>query len=260
MSHFPSPPIFRRAIVRRPGPLCGRGLTSSGLGPPDPALLLRQHEAYVAALRRLGLEIIELPSEPGYPDGYFVEDTAVVTPRVAVVTRPGAASRRGEEETIAPVLARYRPVVRIESPGTVEGGDVLEAAGRFFIGVSERTNEHGARQLGRHLEACGHPWTLLPVAAGLHLKSSVNDLGHGTIILTAGLSPLEAFRSFRRIILEPQEEYAANVLRINGHLLMPFGFPAVRRKLEALGLPLLELEVGEIRKMDGGLTCLSLRF
>ncbi len=251
---------LRTAILRTPGPNCGDGLTSAGLGAPDYPLLLRQHQAYARLLAAAGLEIVSLPPASAYPDAYFVEDPAVVTPEVAVMTRPGALSRRGEEESLAPVLARFKPLARIEAPGTLEGGDVLEAGGRWFIGVSERTSEDGARQLGRILESNGHPWTLVPVAAGLHLKSSVNDLGDGWLIMTPTLETDATFRDFRHIVLEEEESYAANVLRVNGRIILAAGFPSVRHQLERWGLPVLEIEVSEVRKMDGGLTCMSLRF
>ncbi len=251
---------FRTAVIRTPGPDSGDGLTTAGLGSPDYPLLLKQHREYGRVLAEAGLEIVRLPSAPGFPDAYFVEDPVVVVSEVAVIARPGAASRRGEEESLAPVLADFKPLAKIQAPGTLEGGDVLEAGGRWFIGVSERTNEQGARQLGKILEAYGHAWTLVPVPAGLHLKSSVNDLGDGWLIMTPALESKAAFRIFRRIVLEPEESYAANVLRINGRILLPAGFPSVRRKLGTMGLPLLELDVSEMRKMDGGLTCLSLRF
>lgn len=251
---------FLTAVIRTPAADCGKGLTTAGLGPPDYPLLLQQHREYARLLAEAGLEIIPLPPAPGFPDAYFVEDPAIIATEVAVIARPGAASRRGEEESLAPVLARFKPLARIEAPGTLEGGDVLEAGGRWFIGLSERTNEEGARQLGSILESYGHAWTLVPVPAGLHLKSSVNDLGDGWLILAPALESDAAFCGFRRIVLEAEESYAANVLRINGRILLPAGFPAVRRKLGRLGWPLLEVDVSEVRKMDGGLTCMSLRF
>jgi dimethylargininase len=251
---------FHTAIVRAPGPNSGDGLTTAGLGRPDFPLLLRQHRRYADVLAELGLEVIALPAEPAFPDAYFVEDPIVVTPEAAVVTRPGASSRQGEETSLAPVLFRYKPIVRIEPPGTLEGGDVLEAGGQWFIGLSERTNEDGARQLGHVLSSQGLAWTLVPISVGLHLKSGVNDLGNGWVVATPEFADLEAFRAFRRIVLAPEEAYAANVLRLNSRILMPAGFPSVRRKLEPLGIPLLELDVSEVRKMDGGLTCMSLRF
>jgi dimethylargininase len=251
---------FSRAVVRKPGPDLGLGLTTAGLGAPEFGLILRQHEAYIGTLISLGLEVIVLEAEPGFPDGYFVEDTAVLTGRTAVIARPGAASRRGEERTIEPVLARFRPTVRIEPPGTLDGGDVLQAGGRFFIGLSERTNEDGARQLGQVLDEEGSLWTTVPVGGGLHLKSSVNTAGGIDLLVTESFATHHAFAGFRRTVLDAGDEYAANVLSINGRLIVPAGFPRARRKLEKLGLPILELDMSEARKMDGGLTCLSLRF
>lgn len=253
-------PIFRQAIVRRPGPDAAAGLTSAGLGSPDFSRLLSQHEHYVATLRRLGLDVEILPAAPGFPDAYFVEDAAVCTSDVAVITRPGALSRRGEAELIAPALARHRPLARIEPPGTLDGGDVLCAGGRFFIGLTERTNEDGARQLGAILESGGHPWTAVPVGQGLHLKSFVNTLGGRALAVAPGFENEAAFRDYDRIVLDPGEEYAANTLWINGTLLVPSGFPRARKKVDRLGLPVVEIDTSEFRKMDGGLTCLSLRF
>jgi dimethylargininase len=251
---------FTRAIVRVPGPDAGEGLTTAELGRPDFSRLLAQHAAYVEALHSLGLEVTVLPASPGYPDAYFVEDTAVVTSEVAVITRPGAPSRRGEIVSIEPALAAHKPIVRIEPPGTLDGGDVLFAAGRFFIGLTDRTNEAGAGQLGRIVAAHGHPWTAVPVESGLHLKSSVNTLGGVNLAVTPDFSSRKEFRGYDLLVLDPGEEYAANVLWINGTLLIPAGSPRARQKYERLGLPILEIETSEMRKMDGGLTCLSLRF
>lgn len=252
--------MFSRAIVRTPGPDFGLGLTTADLGPPSYPLILGQHAAYVAALRGLGLDVTVLDPAPGFPDAYFVEDPAVVIPEAAVISNPGAPSRRGEGDTLEPVLARFRPIERFAPPATLDGGDVLEAGGRYFIGVSDRTNADGARALGRILEAHGRAWTVVPVGAGLHLKSSANSLGGRALVLTEALAREAAFGGFDRIVLDPGDEYAANTLWINGRLLMPAGFPRARRKIEALGLPVRELDVSEVRKMDGGLTCLSLRF
>ncbi len=252
--------MFTHAITRKPGENFAQGLTSANLGPPSYALILEQHAAYLERLRSLGLEVVVLDPEPDYPDGYFVEDAAIVTPRLAVITRPGAASRRGEEITIQPVLARYLPTVQIQAPGTVDGGDVLMVGSHFFVGLSERTNPEGAAQLGRSLEEHGYTWVALPVGAGLHLKSSVNSLGGDTLLITPELADYDEFADYDRIILDADEAYAANTLWVNDTLLTPKGFPKTRRKLEATGLEVIELDVSEVRKMDGGLTCMSLRF
>jgi dimethylargininase len=252
--------VYAHALVRPPAGNCGDGLTTAGLGPPDPGLFLAQHEAYVAALAALGLGIVALPPAPGFPDAHFVEDTAVVLPEVAVIARPGAAARRGEERSVADVLARHRPTVRIEAPGTLEGGDVLTIGRRVLIGLSARTNEDGAAQLARQLSAHGYAVTAIPVGDGLHLKSGINWLGGDDLLVTAAFADRSELRDYRRWVVPEAEAYAANTLWINDSLLVPSGFPRTRRILEALGLRILELDVGEVRKMDGGLTCLSLRF
>jgi dimethylargininase len=253
--------MFTHAIARQPGANFDHGLTTStALGPPSYPLMLHQHQAYLQALTESGLEVILLEDEPDYPDAYFVEDTAIVTPQVAVITRPGAPSRRGEEETIVPVLRRFRPITRIEAPGTLDGGDVLMAGNHFFIGSSLRTNWEGAAQLADALKQHGHTAEVVPVEAGLHLKSSVNYLGENTLLVTEALANYPGFAGYQRIILHPDEEYAANTLRINHVLLTPSGFPRTLEQLSRLGLKVIELDVSEVHKMDGGLTCMSLRF
>jgi dimethylargininase len=184
----------------------------------------------------------------------------VVTPKVAIITNPGAESRQGEEATIAEILTPYRSIEHIQEPGTLDGGDVLMIGNHSFIGISERTNSHGAEQLGQILEKYGNTWTTLQVSAGLHFKSSVNYAGNNTLLITECFSGHKAFGEYNKIIVNRAEEYAANVLWINGHLLIPKGFPDTKTKLETLDLNIIELDVSEMRKMDGGLTCLSIRF
>lgn len=251
---------FTRAIVRKPGANFAQGLTSVDLGEPSYPLMLHQHGAYIDALESLGLEVIVLDALPGYPDAHFVEDVAVVTAEVAVITHPGALPRRGEIRAMEPVLAAYRPTTRIEAPGTVDGGDVLIVGSHAFVGLSERTNPEGFRQLAHILERHGYTCDAIPVGEGLHLKSSVNAVGGGMLLVTERFANHEALRRYEQIIVEADEEYAANTLLINGCLLTPKGFPKTRRRLEDTGRKILELDVSEARKMDGGLTCLSLRF
>ncbi|MBN2200259.1 MAG: amidinotransferase [Candidatus Aminicenantes bacterium] len=255
-----SPDRLTRAIVRLPGENFGQGLTTAGLGAPDFRTMLGQHAAYVRALENLGLEVLTLEPQSLFPDAHFVEDTAVVLPELAVIARPGAPSRRGEEETIEPVLRRFRPVARIREPGTLDGGDVLVAGRRIFCGLSARTNEEGARQLGALVMDRGYSLTTVPVASGLHLKSGVSHLGGERLLLTRGMAGCGLFRSFENIEVDPSEEFAANALFCNGSLVVPAGAARTRRKLEKLGMPLVVLDVSEARKMDGGLTCLSIRF
>jgi dimethylargininase len=263
--------MFTHAITRKPGMNFAQGITTSGLGTPDYELMLGQHEAYVQALRSLGLEVIVLEPLPDFPDAYFVEDVAVVTPQVAVITRPGTAVRQGEEAFIEPVLAAFKPVAHIEPPGTLEGGDVLPVDDHFFIGLSRRTNEAGAKQLGRILEGQGYGWTAngvaatqrlraVPVTTGLHLKSSVNYIGKNTLLLLPEYAAQPAFAAYHKMIVDDEERAAANSLLVNDQLLIPAGFPKTRQKVASLGFPIIELDMSETMKMDGGLTCLSLRF
>ena len=253
--------MFTQAVARKPGKNFAQGLTTTiSVTPPRYELLLEQHDTYLETLKSCGLEVTLLDPLPDYPDAYFVEDTAVVTPDVAVITNPGAKARKGEEDFMAPVLAGFRKTERILAPGTVDGGDVLQVDNHFLIGLSERTNKEGAGQLGRILESCGKTWATVEVGAGLHFKSSVNYVGKNTLLVTADFADHPALGKYDKIVLEKVEAYAANTLLVNGHLLTPAGFPAARQKLETLGLKIIQLETSEVRKMDGGLTCMSIRF
>jgi dimethylargininase len=251
---------FTHALCRRPGSDFADGLTTSDLGRPEYARMLAQHEAYVGALRGLGLMVEVLDPLPGFPDAYFVEDAALMFPELCVVTRPGALARRGEEEALAPITAKHRPQVRLEAPGTLDGGDVLVVGKQVLVGLSERTNAEGIAQLAAHLAPHGYAVTPVPVAAGLHFKSSVNAVGANTLLVSPGFTQRPELAGFELLVVPQEEEYATNTLLINGTLLLPAGFPATRALLEPLGLPILELDTSEARKMDGGLTCLSLRF
>jgi dimethylargininase len=251
---------LKTAITRTPGENFAQGLTTSDLGPPDYELILKQHATYIDTLESIGLEVIVLDEERDYPDAHFVEDTAVVTPDLAVIARPGASARQGEEDSVAPVLARYRKTERIVEPGNLDGGDVLMVGNHFFIGISERTNKDGAAQLGNFLEEYGNTWRAVPVGAGLHLKSSINYIGNNMLFITEEFAKKAAFQKYEKIIVNSDEEYAANTLWINDCLITPAGFPNSRRQLDAAGMQVIELNMSEVRKMDGGLTCLSLRF
>ena len=252
--------MFTTAIIRKPGENFAQGITTANLGVPSYPQMLEQHAAYIATLQQLGLEVLKLEALPDYPDAYFVEDVAVVTPDMAVITNPGAPARNGEQQHIEPVLAQFREIVRIQPPGTVDGGDVLMIGKHFFIGISERTNPLGAAQLGEILERFGNTCMLVPVGAGLHLKSSVNWVGANTLLIGKEFAGQPEFEGYAQIVVDPSEEYACNTLWINGRLLTPKGFPKTREQLSTLGLPLIELDTSEIQKMDGGLTCMSLRF
>jgi dimethylargininase len=252
--------MYTHAITRKPGKNFGDGITTANLRSPSYDLVVDQHKVYVAALRSAGMEVIVLDALPDYPDAYFVEDTAVVTPQVAVITNPGADARKGEVNSIDPVLSRYRKIGRIRAPGSLDGGDVFMAAEHYFIGISERTNTEGAEQLGHILEQSGYQWTPIPVTGGLHLKSGVNYIGKNTLLVSREFAARGEFDEYAKIVLDDDEEIAANTLWVNDTLLMPEGFPKTKERLEILGLPIIELDVSEAQKMDGGLTCMSIRF
>lgn len=251
---------FDYAITRIPAETFDRGITTANLGTPSYETILNQHRAYTEALNSIGLNVIELDPLPDYPDAHFVEDTAVVTPEVAIITNPGATSRQGEEQSIVNVLEHYRKIEHIQAPGTLDGGDVLMIRNHFLIGISERTNQQGAEQLGRILTDHGKTHTMIAVGAGLHLKSSINYVGQNTVIATPDFENHEALERYDKITTNYSDSYAANTLWVNDHLLVPRGFPDTNAKLRALGLPIIELDVSEMQKMDGGLTCLSIRF
>jgi len=252
--------MFTRAITRLPGADFADGLTTVDLGRPDFAIIRRQHQAYCRTLVDLGVTVETLPALDGYPDAYFVEDPAIITEEVAIVNRPGATSRRGEAQAIASAVAQHRPVARIEAPGTLEGGDVLFVGKQVYVGLSARTNRAGVAQLADILAPHGYSVQGVPVEAGLHLKSSVSLVAPDTLLVGPPLASTDAWNGLRRLLVPPEEDYAANALWINDHLLMAKGFPATRELLDGLGLPIIEMEVSEARKMDGGLSCMSLRF
>lgn len=253
--------MFTHAIVRVPCENFAQGLTTSGhLGTADYSLMLSQHEAYAQTLRSLGLAVDVLEALPAYPDAHFVEDTAVVAAEVAVISNPGASARNGEQVSIEPALAKYKPVARIEGVGTLDGGDVLQVERRFFVGLSERTNVEGARQFARIVAEHGYETVTIPVGQGLHFKSGVNHIGGKRLLVTPDFAGCEALAGYELFVTPQGEDYAANTLLINDTLITPAGFPGVRAILDATGLNVVDLDMSETRKMDGGLTCLSLRF
>ena len=250
--------MFTTAVTRKPGSNFADGITSSRLGKPDYRKALEQHAIYCETLNRCGLEVLVLGADERYPDGCFVEDTAVVTSEIAVITRPGAETRRGEEEEIAKVLSRYRILEKIEMPGTLDGGDVLRVEGHFYIGISGRTNREGAGQLGLILSRHGYTSSEVEVKDGLHLKSGIAYLGNNKFVSTKAMANIAA--ASQHILVEEDEGYSANCLRVNDYLLIPGGFRRSREQIKDHGFNIIELNMSEFRKMDGGLTCLSLLF
>jgi len=260
--------VLTRAIVRRPTRNFGDGLTSCGEGPPDFEKALQQHEQYCDALRRRGLRLTYIAPDAAHPDATFVEDTAIVTGRGAVLTRPGAPSRGGEVDSVAHALAEfYGELLRIEPPGTVDGGDICEAGDHFLIGLSARTNESGAGQLSAHLHRLGYTASVADirnVKGLLHLKTGIAYLGDGIWLaaeeIAQSVPGCSGLHIGRLIPVVAKESYAANCVRVNDAVLVPRGYPRVLNALQDFGLTAVPLDMSEFRKMDGGLSCLSLRF
>jgi dimethylargininase len=256
--------MFTRAIVRPPAPNFSQGLTTAGLGVPDYELALKQHEAYCDALAQCGLTTTKLEPDPNYPDSTFVEDTAILTKHGAVLARPGAPSRGGEVASMRRQLTDFFPkLASIEAPGTVDGGDVCEAGNHFFIGLSERSNGAGARQLAELLAPFGYTSSSVDIRnidGLLHLKSGLASLGDNRLAVVDALAGRAEFAGFDLVVVTAKETYAANCVRVNDHILVAAGFPAFERTLGGLGYQTIALEMSEFQKMDGGLSCLSLRF
>lgn len=237
------------------------GLTKADLGTPDYEKALLQHRQYITALERCGLEVLVLNAEESYPDSTFVEDVALLTTRCAIITRPAAASRRGETSHILPSLERYYSCIeKITPPGTLDGGDVMQVGEHFYIGISARTNLAGANQLISILERYEMSGSTVPVTECLHLKTGITCVSEKTLLATDAYVSRPEFAAFKVLPVTAAENGAANCIHINGKLLMPAGFPLVRQQLVAEGAQVIEIDISEYAKLDGGLTCLSLRF
>lgn len=256
--------MFRHAIVRTPAENFADGLTTADLGKPDFPTALRQHQDYCRALESCGLELVRLPADLDHPDSTFVEDTTVLTTRSAILARPGAASRLGEVAGIRSAIERHYTAIRqIEALGTLDGGDVCEAGSHFVIGISHRTNEEGARQLSEFLAADGYTSSTVDIRGMksiLHLKSGIAYLDNRDLVVMDELAGRGEFAGYNLVRVSAQESYACNCVLVNDRVLVPVGYPGLEAALVSRGYSPLLLEMSEFRKMDGGLSCLSLRF
>jgi dimethylargininase len=250
---------MRHALVRPPGDSFAHALSSLDPQPGiDVDLARKQHAAYCTALENAGLDLIELPPDEAYPDSCFVQDTAVIFGDLAVIARPGAASRRGEEEAVRRALQGHKRLVEIRAPATLEGGDVLVIGSRLFVGLSARTNRGGFVQLRDLLELEGATVESLPVEEGLHLLSDCTYLGRGVLLATEASANRPAFAGLEQIRVAPEEAYAANALAIGEHVVFPAGYPRTAALIRERGFTVLEVPLSEFAKADGGATCLSL--
>ena len=253
---------FSHAITRRPGASITAGLRAVDTGTPDLALMLGHHAAYVAALREAGATVIELGALDAYPDAVFVEDTALCLPEGAVLMRPGAPTRLGEAAAMAPHLrALYREVRAITGPGTIEGGDILTTGREILVGRSARTNAAGITELAALVGAWGHVVREVITPPGvLHFKTDCSLLDAETILATPRLAASGCFAGYRVIHTAAGEEACANAIRFNDLVLMPAGFPRSRDALAQAGYDVREIGNSECARLDGGMSCLSLRF
>ena len=253
--------MFSKAIVRHPAPTMTHGITSANYGTPDYQMAVQQHQAYIAALKSTGLEVTVLDAQPDFPDSVFIEDVALLTPECAILTRPGAETRTGEVDYVSEsVNSFYDRVYEIKAPGNVEAGDIMMVASHFYIGLSERTNLHGANQLDDILKRHGMSASTIDMQEFLHLKTGLSYLENNNLLISGEFIERAEFSSFNKIIVDENEVYAANSVWINGHVLVPAGHPQTCKKIKDAGYHTIELEMSEFQKLDGGLSCLSLRF
>lgn len=256
--------MFKNVIVKTPCKAVTEGITSAPeLGKPDYEKALKQHAAYIEALKQCGVKVTVLPADEEFPDSCFVEDTAVLTEKCAVISNPGAASRNDETKAMIPVIKQFYPescIEYIKSPGTMEGGDVMMVGDTFYIGRSARTNEEGIRQFSEILGKYGYTVKEVPLEKVLHLKTGVNYLENNNMLVSGEFIDKPEFASYSRFEIPQQEAYAANCIWVNGKVLVPSGYPTVEKLVKDMGYEVILVDTSEFKKIDGGLSCLSLRF
>jgi len=228
--------------------------------PLNLALAREQHRAYEQLLEKLGARVVSLPAEPELPDSVFVEDPAIVLAELAVVLSLGAETRRGEAESLGRALAGYRKLERIELPGTLEGGDVLRIGRKLFVGLSRRSNAEGIRRLTVVLAPYDYQVVPVDVKGCLHLKSAVTYLGRDNLLANRAWFDQAPFAGYEWIDVAPEEPHAANALAIADTVIFPASFPRTRERMEQAGFRVVSLDISEMQKAEGGLTCSSLLF
>lgn len=220
----------------------------------------QQHQQYCKTLSQLGLKLIRIDADDALPDCCFTEDPAIVFGDLAIITYPGTPTRVAETVEMEKTLLQLKKIYHITPPATLEGGDVLKIGKNIFIGNSKRTNEEGIKQVAAIIEPKGYKVTPVKIWNTLHLKSVCTYLGNNCIILSEGYLDDEIFYAFDKIIVPKEEGYCANILEINGKVLIPKGFPKTKSLIEYKGFSVIELEMSEIEKAEGALTCLSIIF
>ena len=255
---------FNNVIVRRPCKAVCEGITSAPeLGQPIYEKALQQHDKYIEALKKCGVEVTVLEADERYPDSCFVEDPALITRKCAIITNPGAESRNGEKNEIIGAIKKFFPDDKIEyikDPGTLEGGDVMMVGDTFYVGLSARTNAEGIRQLGEILNKYGLECVQVPPEKVLHLKTGVNYIENNNMLVSGEFIEKPEFEKYNKIVIPEEEAYAANCIWMNGTVIVPEGYPTVLKAVQDAGYDTLVVDTSEFRKIDGGLSCLSLRF
>lgn len=253
---------FKHIITRTPSKTLINGLTSAKLGKPDYPKALEQHNNYIQALQQCDVDITILQPVEHFPDSVFVEDTALCTPYCVIITRPGAESRRQEAELIEPAVTRFFPntVEKIIAPATVEAGDIMIVGNHYYIGLSARTNQEGANQVIVILAKYGLTGSVVRCENVLHLKTGLSYLENNNLLAAGEFITHPEFGHLNIIAIPPEESYAANCIWVNGKIIMPAGFPITKAKITALGYQVIEVDISEYQKIDGGLSCMSLRF
>ena len=237
------------------------GLTSANLGKPDYDLACKQHQKYIEALKSCGLEVDILEANEDYPDSTFIEDIALLTPHCAIISNPGAPSRKGEAKDVVNTIKKYyKHIEFIHEPGTIEAGDIMMVGDHYYIGLSERTNTEGAIQMKEILNKYNLGTTTIKLKEVLHLKTGVAYLEHNNLVVTGEFISAPSFKKFNILKVEEQEAYAANCIWVNDHVIIPYDYPHAKNIIENEGYKIIEVDVSEFRKLDGGLSCLSLRF
>jgi len=252
---------FRHAIVKKPCKNMVNGLTSANLGKPDYDLACKQHQKYIEALKSCGLEVDILEANMDYPDSTFIEDIALLTPHCAIISNPGAPSRKGEAKDVVNTIKKYyKHIEFVHEPGTIEAGDIMMVGDHYYIGLSERTNTEGAIQMKEILNKYNFGTTTIKLKEVLHLKTGVAYLEHNNLVATGEFISAPSLKKFNILKVEEQEAYAANCIWINDHVIIPYDYPHAKNIIENEGYKIIEVDVSEFRKLDGGLSCLSLRF
>ena len=254
--------MFTNAIVRTPGRSIVEGLSNSKtLGLPNYEQAIIQHQSYIDALTKCGLDVLVLEPCEEYPDSTFVEDVALITPNCAIITRPGAPSRRGEVHEIEFVLKqRFNNVEEIEAPGNIDGGDIMMVGAHYFIGLSERTNLEGAKQIIQILKQYGLSGSTISLKKVLHLKTGLSYLEENNLVVCGEFIDESSLGQYNPIEIPEKESYAANCIWVNGSVIIPLGYPTTKQRIKNAGYRVIETDVSEFEKLDGGLSCLSLRY